>query len=250
MGHLRRKSMNQRGNMGALADQTLMDAIDNNSIAYMTDVFTSPGLVIGSSSTAAVKIANTTTFKILGKFYSKTTAEIAFTAGAASNVANGSEQCFCLQLDIAGNGLLIPGVPSVGQGTADLPERPGITLVSTSAAIVANAAAQTVLLNNCPNNPFNGVNCAVGSTVLVDFGGQQESVVVTAIVPGVSISGIFANNHPAGTLIQQGFCPIGSVRVWNASGSVFTAGTTALSASGITTSYTSGFPFPTYQTIF
>ncbi len=240
--------------MGALADQALATAQDLGAIAGASDVFTSAGLVIGSSSAAAVKIANTVTYKILGDMFSKTTAEIAFTASAANNIAVGSEQVYMLQLDYAGNGLLIPGAPALAAGQALLPERPGATLMVTTAAIVANAAAQTVPISVFGDPLFNGSNLAVSSVVNVDKGLNAENVTVTAVVPPgnnsvpASISGIFADNHPVGTIIQQGFSPIGYVRIFNGSAStVFTAGTTLLSATGLTVTYTNGYRFPLFQ---
>ena len=242
--------MLQVGSLGAIGVQTLMNALDNASIAASTDVFTSPGLVIGTSSTAAVKIANTTTFKLLGQFYSKTTAEIAFTATAANNIANGYEQVFMLTLDYGGNGLLIPGSPSLGAGTALLPERPAPVLLTTTSAITATGS-QSVSVANVPSL----ANLAVNSYVLVDNGANYEALQVTAIAtalqsggPAITINP--SNNHPIGTLIKQVFAPIGYVRIYNNSGSAFTAGTTALSTSGLTVTYTNGYPFPLFQQIF
>lgn len=169
--------MDQLINHNAVSYQGLMNTLDQHALHANTAALTSPGLVIGTSSTAAVKIANTTVFKIGGLFYSKAGAEIAFTATAPSNIATGYEQCFMLTLDSSGNGLLVPGAPSLGAGTSVIPNYPG--------------------LNTGLNN-------------------------LTA-------------------------CPIGYVRVLNTSGSAFTAGTTALSASGITVAYVNGYPSPLYS---
>lgn len=233
--------MNATAIMGALGDKTLMTALDNVSIANSTDVFTSPGLVIGTSSTAAVKIAATTVYKILGRMFSKTTAEIAFTATAANNIANLYEQMFLLQLDYAGNGLLIPGTPTSGPGTARYPERPTPSLLLTTQAIVLSASAQAVSVSNV-------TGLVVGTTVNVDNGSAAEAVAITAIdTVANTISGVFTANHPLGTEIRQGFCPIGSVRIYCGGSSTFTAATTALSASGLVVTYENGYPSPLFQ---
>ena len=157
--------------MAALGTQHLMNAFDDHTYHLNTVPTTSAGLVIGSSATTAVKIANTCAYKIGGIQYSKSTVEIAFTVGNASNVANGYETVFALTLDSSGNGLLVPGATSLGAATALLPEWP------------ANGTA----------------------------------------------------------------CPIGYVRIYNNTGSVFTAGTTALSTSGLTVTYTNGYPAPLFS---
>lgn len=231
--------------MGGLADQTLMSNQDAGTFYQAFDVFTSGGLVIGTSSTAAVKIANTVTYKNFGRFLSKTTAEIAFTATAANNIANGYEQCYLLQLDYAGNGLLIPGAPSLGAGTALFPERPIPSILQLVTPITATGT-QTVTVNTTGQL----VN---GTVINVDEGLNAENVTLTAVTPLsasspiASIAGNFTAVHPAGTIIKQGFTPIGAVRIYNNSGSVFTAGTTALSTSGLTVTYYNGYPFPLFQ---
>lgn len=64
-------------------------------------VLSSAGLAIGSSSKAKVKIVNTIYFVIDGVLYSKTTAEIAFTA-TTHDVANAKFAIFVLSIDAAG----------------------------------------------------------------------------------------------------------------------------------------------------
>jgi hypothetical protein len=61
--------------------------------------------------------------------------------------------------------------------------------VMTTHAVVANAAAQTVLTNSA-------ATFAVGNVVQVDVGAAQEMVAVTAVAP-TSFSGIFSKNHAA-----------------------------------------------------
>lgn len=145
----------------------MAEMLDFISLQFRNMNLSLPGLAVGTTSAAAVKIANTLQYKAGGYGYSKSSAEIAFTAGAASNIATGYEQCFMLTLDKSGNGLLVPGAPSLGAGTALVPERPA-----------------------------------------------------------------------------DGLCPIGMVRVFNNSGSAFTAGTTLLSAAGITATYSDDYLTP------
>lgn len=238
------------GNMGGLADLTLMQNFDLQASWDGFDTYSSPGL---ATSTAAVSIANTVNYKIFGRWLSKTTASIAFTAGAASNIANGFEQCFLLQLDSAGNGLLIPGTPSLGAGTSLFPERPSPSIVTLASAVTATGA-QTVSLGSSGYTTPGGVAQLVNGTVIaVDEGANAENVTLTAVSPisnsssVPSIAGNFTALHPVGTIIKQGFCPIGAVRIYNNSGSLFTAATTALTTTGLTVTYYNGYPLPMFQ---
>lgn len=167
--------MNQLIPATALNHQSLMDLFDSVNTAQNYRCLGSPGLVIGTSSTAAVKIANTTPYLWGGQFKSKTTAEIAFTATVddiPSNASSAQERLYVLGLDAAGNGKLIGG--------------------------------------------------AIASTA----GG--------ALYPEPSA--------------YAGYTPIGAVRVLCASGTGFVAGTTALSAAGITaTYYNIGFLSPRFD---
>jgi len=227
--------------MAALGDQTLMTALDNNSLAFMNDVIDTPGLAIGTT-TSAVKIANTVHYKIMGKFYSKSTADIAFTATAANNLTAGQEQVWALTLDNAGNGLLLPGGITTGAGTAPLPERPATAILAFTTAVVGSGTAQTVPVTNTNNLVAN-------QSVTVGFGLNAETVTITAIdTVANTVTGVFTNNHFAGELLIWGLCPIGHVRIYCGGSSTFTAGTTALNAASLTTTYTNGFPIHLFQT--
>ena len=233
--------MQSVGNMAALGDQTLMTAFDNLSLAVANDTLTAPAL---ATSGASVTSGATVAYKLFGLWYSKAATVAAFTVGTASNIAIGYEQCFMYQFDLSGNALLIPGSPSFGPGTALWPERPIPTITSTTAA----SAAGTVTV------PVASVgNFQVGQVVTVDVGLNAENVTLTAVTPisnsssVASITGVFANAHPAGALIRQAFCPIGGVRIYNNSGSAFTAGTTTLGTAGLTVTYYNGYPFPLFQ---
>ena len=90
-------------------DNKSLDGVTNAIIRAQigTRAFTSAGLVIGSSSAAAVKIANTVTFIIDNVFYSKTTAEIAFTD--LTEQAINTTSYYLLSLDTTGAGTLTAG---------------------------------------------------------------------------------------------------------------------------------------------
>ena len=226
-----------------MANQALMTSQDERALAFMNDVIDTPGLVIGSNAASAVKIANTVHYKNMGKFFAKTTAEIAFTATAPSNIANLQEQCFLLTLDNAGAGLLIPGLPTTGPGTALMPDRPATALLLTKAAIVAGAAVVVAVSN------VN--NLVAGQSITVDVGGQAETITLTSIdnshVLNPTITATFANNHPADTLIKWALTPIGSVRIYCGGASTFTAGTTLLTATGLVVTYENGSTYPLFQ---
>jgi hypothetical protein len=126
-----------------------------------------PGIAIGASTVNA-KTTNTVIYKAAGVLYSKAAGDVAFTAGAASNIAIGYETVFMMQIDKSGNILLIPGATALGAGNALYPELPA-----------------------------------------------------------------------------DGYAVIGSVRVYTAT-NAWIAGTTALSATGVTVTYQDGYPFPLF----
>lgn len=97
----------------------LVDVTDATMRALLgTRCLSSPGLAIGTTSAAAVKIANTTTYIINGVFYSKTTAEIAFTNTTV--LADGGTAYYLVCLNAAGSGLIVNGSAITG----DLPSVP------------------------------------------------------------------------------------------------------------------------------
>ena len=87
---------------------------------------TSAGLAIGSSSKAKVLIGNTVTFLITGLFYSKTTAEVAFTATTHDIAANAStvqEAYYVLTLNSSGTPTITKGA-TANTGAGLLPTPP------------------------------------------------------------------------------------------------------------------------------
>lgn len=113
--------------------------------SLLNRAYSSAGLVIGTSSTAAVKIANTVTYTVNGVFCSKTTAEVAFTTAAniPANAASVQEQLFLLTLDASGNATLTGGGISTGAGTALYPELPALPNTVIGGVRIAVAAGST-----------------------------------------------------------------------------------------------------------
>jgi len=75
-----------------------------------TRCLTAAGLVIGSVAPEKVKIANTITFVINGKFYSKTTAEIAIPATMTMADNGATRQVYgVLTVDVNGTVTITPG---------------------------------------------------------------------------------------------------------------------------------------------
>lgn len=99
-------------------------ALKFNSATYC---LASPGLVIGSSSAAKVKIANTVNYLVNGVFCTKTTAEVAFTATSHDIAANASyvqEAVYLLSLQAGGTATLTMGAIATGAGNAVIPATP------------------------------------------------------------------------------------------------------------------------------
>lgn len=84
-----------------LSSQDIRDSLTKLQINAVDLVLSSAALAIGTSSKAKVKIVNTFYYMIDGILYSKTSAEIAFTA-TTHDVANGKYAVFVLSIDSAG----------------------------------------------------------------------------------------------------------------------------------------------------
>lgn len=85
------------------------------------------GLAIGTSSTSAIKIVNTTAFVLNGIVYSKASAEVAFTATTMDIAADASavkEAVYLLSLSNAGTPTLTMGAIATGAGNAVVPATP------------------------------------------------------------------------------------------------------------------------------
>jgi hypothetical protein len=115
----------------------------NTTLKYQC--LSNPGVVIGSTSAATVKITNTMVYLHGGEFKSKSTAEIAFTATTHDIAASTSavqEACYLLCLDAAGTGSLVMGTIASGSGNAKWPSHPG-NLTPVGGVRVAVAAGAT-----------------------------------------------------------------------------------------------------------
>jgi hypothetical protein len=73
---------------------------------------------------------------------------------------------------------------------------PGFTSITTTQGITANAAAQVVTVSGTP------AGLVAGQTVSIDTAGNQETVQVSAVAAGVSITAIFTKNHSSGVTIS------------------------------------------------
>ena len=110
-----------------MRNQDLMTGLDNRTTALRNMCLSSAGLVIGSVSTAKVKIANTVTYLSDGVFKSKTTAEVAFTTTTHNITASASavqEACYLLTLASDGTPTLTMGTIATGSGASYLPSVP------------------------------------------------------------------------------------------------------------------------------
>lgn len=90
-------------------------------------ITTAPGLAIGVGSAAKVLIANTVAFAIDGQRYSKTTAEVAFTATThdiAPHATLVQEACYLLTIDAAGTVTITMGTIASGAAAAKVPAGP------------------------------------------------------------------------------------------------------------------------------
>lgn len=144
----------------ALHQQNLMTELDRRDTVLKNMTFSSPGLVIGLSAAAKVKIANTTVYSSNGVFCSKSTAEVAFTAtthNIPAVLASIQEACFLLTLAADGTATLTMGAIASGAGTAVWPERPatGTPIGGVRIAVVAAA-------------PGSGTNFVAATTALDD----------------------------------------------------------------------------------
>ena len=84
-------------------------------------------MTIGSGSAAKIKIANTVTYSLNGIIYTKTTAEVAFTATTHDITADASaiqERCYLMSLQADGTATITAGTVASGSGNATVPATP------------------------------------------------------------------------------------------------------------------------------
>lgn len=129
----------------AMNRSALMVHFDSINTALRNQCLSKAGLVIGSGSAKAVKIANTVTYSVDGQIYTKTTAEITFTATTHDIAADAStvqEAVYLLCLDAAGTGSLVKGATASGSGKALIPSVPA-SKCAIGAVRIAVAAGAT-----------------------------------------------------------------------------------------------------------
>ena len=127
-------------------NKNVMDMFDAIDTRLKYQCLSNPGVVIGTSSAAKVKITNTTVFLFNGQFGSKATAEVAFTATTHDITASATtvqEAMYLLSFsDISGTPVLTMGEIATGSGNAVLPEIPAAN-TPIGAVRVAVAAGST-----------------------------------------------------------------------------------------------------------
>ncbi len=141
--------------------QSLATHFDRINTALRYQCLSSAGVVIGTTSAAAVRIANTTVYTFAGEFRSRAAVEVAFTATThdiAASATSVREACYLLCLDSAGNGSLIKGVEASGSGNAKWPDHPG-NLTPVGGVRVAIAAGAT---------PFDATTDLLSATHITD----------------------------------------------------------------------------------
>lgn len=161
--------------------QAEMDHSDILATRMANMCLSKAGLVIGSVSAATVKQANTVTYLNngststtvsstpgFGVTYTKTTQEITFTAGAASNItANASsvqERCYWVILDNTGAGTIIPGDLATGAGNAKWPPSP--TVADANGNAIASQRYGTIIGGVRIAVAAGSTNFVAGTTLL------------------------------------------------------------------------------------
>lgn len=115
----------------------------------------SPGLVIGSSAAAKVKIANTVYSMIDGVLYKKTTAEVAFTA-TTHDVTNAKFRIFLLSLQSGGTVTITAGTEGATLAAATLPTLPS-----------GEVALGYVIINPTGTGNFDATSTSLGDATVV-----------------------------------------------------------------------------------
>ena len=124
--------------------KAMIDMVNGLHEVMLNHTLTAPGLVIGSSDPAKVKIANTVSYVINGIFKSKTTAEVAFTATSYDIAPHASlvkEAMFTLSLKADLSAVLTKGAIAVGAGNAIQPAAPAGQCVIGAVRVAVNAGA-------------------------------------------------------------------------------------------------------------
>ena len=119
----------------AAALNTLQDRLQNM-------VYTAPGLTIGSSAKAKIKIANTINYSVDGIMYTKATAEIAFTA-TTHDLADGEEAYYYLTINASGTVTVTMGTEATtasGGATLDWSEAGSGTIIGAVHIATSGAA--------------------------------------------------------------------------------------------------------------
>lgn len=163
-----------------LKEMPAASALKHNS---GTRALASAGLAIGSSSKAKLKIANTVVYTIAGAFYSKTTAEVAFTATTmdiAANAASVQEAVYLLSLAADGTATITKGTTAAGAGNAAIPATPASN-VAIGYARIAVAAGATPF--DASTDELDAAHLTVAYTNVYSLGDSAELLNSLGITP-------------------------------------------------------------------
>jgi len=171
-----------------------------------TRALASAGLAIGTASKAKLLIANTVIFMIAGLYYSKATAEVAFTATSMDIAANASsvqEAVYLLSLAANGTATITKGTTAAGAGNAAIPATPASN-VAIGYARVAVAAGTTPF--DASTDELDAAHLTVTYTNVYSLGDSAELLSSLGIsefpgsVAGAQLTGTVAATLASATL--------------------------------------------------
>lgn len=113
-----------RDSLDTTETDTIVGALNEVRDILATRCTSAAGLTIGTTSKKEVRIANTTAYVIDGVFYSKSAAEVGFTATTHDITANASsvqEAVYTLSIQADGTVTITKGTTATGSGNASAP---------------------------------------------------------------------------------------------------------------------------------
>lgn len=166
----------------------------------------SAGLTLGSSSKKTIKIANTVIYTIAGAFYSKATAETAFTATTHDIAADSEtvqEAVYLVSLNASGTVTITKGTTATGAGNAVVPDTPADN-VAIGYARIAVAAGSTSF--DATTDDLDAVHITDTYVNLYSLGDSAEVISSLGIsefagsVAGMKLTGTVAATSGSATL--------------------------------------------------
>lgn len=171
-----------------------------------TRALASAGLAIGTSSKAKILIANTVIYLIAGVYYTKTTAEVAFTATAMDIAYSESavqEAVYLMSLAANGTATITKGVIASGAGNAVIPATPASN-VAIGYVRVAVAVGTTPF--DASTDLLDAGHLTVTYTNIYSLGDSAEVILAAGIsefegsVAGMQLTGTVAATAGSATL--------------------------------------------------